>query len=39
LKDFNTVEEKILFDLNINSIEKGTATVTDAGVPTFTAVE
>lgn len=39
LKDFNTVEEKILFDLNINSIEKGTAIVTDAGVPTFTAAE
>lgn len=39
LKDFNTVDEKILFDLNINSIEKGTATVTDAGVPTFTATE
>ncbi|MFT3982279.1 MAG: hypothetical protein QM697_00115 [Lachnospiraceae bacterium] len=38
LKDFNTVDEKILFDLNINSITRGTATVT-AGVPAFTAAE
>lgn len=38
LKDFNTVDEKILFDLNINSITKGTATVAN-GVPTFTAAE
>lgn len=36
LKDFNTVDEKILFDINFNSITKGTATVAD-GVPTFTA--
>lgn len=36
LKNFNTVEEKILFDLNINSIEKGTVTLAE-GVPTFTA--
>lgn len=35
LKDFNTVDEKILFDLNINSITKGTV-VLAAGVPTFT---
>lgn len=35
LKDFNTVEEKILFDININGITRGTATVAD-GVPTFT---
>lgn len=34
LKDFNTVEEKILFDININSINRGTATVT-AGKPVF----
>lgn len=38
LKDFNTVDEKILFDININSITKGTATVTD-GVPVFTEAE
>lgn len=38
LKDFNTVDEKILFDININSITKGSATVA-AGVPTFTAAE
>ena len=36
LKDLNTVDEKILFDLNFGgTITKGTATVTD-GVPTFT---
>lgn len=35
LKDLNTVDEKILFDLNINSISSGTATFTD-GVPAFT---
>ena len=36
LKDFNTVDEKIIFDININSIAKGTVVLT-AGVPTFTA--
>ena len=36
LKDFNTVDEKILFDININSIAKGTVVLTD-GVPVFTA--
>lgn len=37
LKDFNTVDEKITFDLNFNgNIERGTATVTD-GKPSFTA--
>lgn len=36
LKDFNSVDEKILFDININSVIKGTATVAD-GVPSFTA--
>ena len=36
LKDLNTVDEKILFDLNFGgTITKGTATVTD-GVPSFT---
>ena len=36
LKDLNTVDEKILFDLNFGgTISKGTATVTD-GVPSFT---
>ena len=35
LKDLNTVDEKILFDININKIVNGTATVTD-GVPEFT---
>lgn len=35
LKDFNTVDEKIIFDININSITKGTVVLT-AGVPTFT---
>lgn len=36
LKDLNTVDEKILFDLNFGgTISKGTATVTD-GVPAFT---
>lgn len=37
LKDLNTVDEKILFDLNINSITDGTAVISDTGVPTFTA--
>ena len=37
LKDLNTVDEKILFDLNINSITDGTATIGDDGKPTFTA--
>ncbi len=37
LKDFNTVDEKILFDININSITKGTAVVSSTGTPTFTA--
>lgn len=36
LKDFNTVDEKILFDLNINSITRGTVTIED-GKPVFTA--
>ena len=36
LKNLNTVDEKILFDLNFGgNIERGTATVTD-GTPTFT---
>ena len=36
LKDLNTVDEKILFDLNFGgTITKGTATVTE-GVPEFT---
>ena len=35
LKDFNTVDEKIIFDININSITKGTVVLAD-GVPTFT---
>ena len=35
LKDFNTVDEKILFDLNFNKITSGTVTLAD-GVPTFT---
>ena len=36
LKDLNTVDEKILFDLNFGgNITKGTATVTE-GVPEFT---
>lgn len=36
LKDFNTVDEKITFDLNFNgNIERGTATITD-GTPSFT---
>ncbi len=39
LKDLNTVDEKILFDLNFGgTVTKGTATVdADTGVPTFTA--
>lgn len=37
LKEFNTVDEKITFDLNFNgNIERGTATVSD-GKPVFTA--
>lgn len=37
LKEFNTVDEKITFDLNFNgNIERGTATITD-GKPVFTA--
>ncbi len=37
LKDLNTVEEKILFDININSVTDGTVTIdADTGVPTFT---
>ena len=36
LKDFNTVDEKILFDINFSgNIQKGTVAVSD-GVPTFT---
>ena len=35
LKDLNTVDEKILFDININKVTNGTATVTQ-GVPEFT---
>ncbi len=37
LKDFNTVDEKILFDINFGgNIERGTVTVSN-GTPTFTA--
>lgn len=37
LKDLNSVDEKILFDLNINSISQGTVVIdADTGVPTFT---
>lgn len=36
LKDLNMVDEKIMFDLNINSITDGTCTVSE-GVPSFTA--
>lgn len=37
LKDLNSVDEKILFDLNINSITQGTVVIdADTGVPTFT---
>ena len=36
LKDLNTVDEKIMFDININKIEDGTATVDGTGKPTFT---
>lgn len=37
LKDLNSVDEKILFDLNINSIKPGTVVIdADTGVPTFT---
>lgn len=37
LKDLNSVDEKILFDLNINSIKQGTVVIdADTGVPTFT---
>lgn len=35
LKDLNTVEEKILFDLNINKVTNGTVTIED-GTPAFT---
>ncbi len=36
LKDFNTVDGKITFDLNLNgNIEKGTCTIAE-GVPSFT---
>lgn len=35
LKDLNTVDEKILFDLNINKITNGTVTI-EEGKPTFT---
>lgn len=34
LKDFNTVDEKILFDININSITRGTVAV-NSGKPVF----
>ena len=35
LKDLNSVDEKILFDLNINSITQGTVVIdADTGVPT-----
>ena len=37
LKDLNTVDEKILFDLNINSIVDGTATIGEDGKPVFQA--
>lgn len=38
LDHFDTVAEKIYFKFNINTIERGTATVTD-GKPTFTKSE
>ncbi len=38
LKDLNTVDEKILFDININSVTDGTVTINaETGAPTFTA--
>ena len=38
LKDLNSVDEKILFDININKIENGTVTFdAETGAPTFTA--
>ena len=38
LKDLNSVDEKILFDLNINKITDGTVTFNEeTGTPTFTA--
>lgn len=38
LKDLNSVDEKILFDININKIENGTVTFNEeTGEPTFTA--
>ena len=38
LKDLNSVDEKILFDLNINKITDGTVTFNEeTGAPTFTA--
>ena len=37
LKDLNTVDEKILFDLNINKITDGTVVInSETGAPTFT---
>ena len=35
LKDLNTVDEKILFDININKITDGTVVITD-NAPVFT---
>lgn len=38
LKDLNSVDEKILFDININKIDNGTVVFDeDTGAPTFTA--
>lgn len=38
LKDLNSVDEKILFDININKITNGTVTFDETtGAPTFTA--
>lgn len=38
LKDLNSVDEKILFDININKTENGTVTFNEeTGAPTFTA--
>ena len=37
LKDLNSVDEKILFDININKITNGTVTFDETtGAPTFT---
>lgn len=36
LEHFDTVAEKIFFKLSISGIERGTATVSDTGVPTYT---